>query len=248
MLGFGFSLTDQNKITAAAVAPWYLSGGVDPSGCVAAYQAKGASSYAESKVNLANPGTYDLIDGLAYPTWDSVNGWAADGTSQYLDTGLTNLDLNNENATIIISYSNFISTGSLFCGYIETNIPGYDWQEYGILLETDPDARLSGRLYNHRETNWGPGILYPSPSFAVLSLNKSYLYRDGTPIVSIIPIGSFANLTIASIYLFAEHYIDDGGDYGASLFCKVNILAASFYNTSLTDSQVAAITTAIQAL
>lgn len=39
---------------------WWEAGGA--SGCVGAYLAKGAASYAAAKVNLANPGTYDLTE------------------------------------------------------------------------------------------------------------------------------------------------------------------------------------------
>jgi hypothetical protein len=67
--------------------PWYLSVGATP---IAAYQAKGATSYAASKVNLANPGTYDISDGAAFPTWASATGWTFVAASlQYLVTGLT---------------------------------------------------------------------------------------------------------------------------------------------------------------
>jgi len=64
---------------------WWLAGGISAANCLAAYQPKGAASYAASKVNLANPGTYNLSDGAAYPTWDAVNGWTfVDGNLQYL--------------------------------------------------------------------------------------------------------------------------------------------------------------------
>ena len=71
---------------AAAVVPWYLSGGILAANCIAAYQPKGAASLAASYVNLANPGTYDAAPVVA-PTWDAVNGWVGDGT-QYLNTGV----------------------------------------------------------------------------------------------------------------------------------------------------------------
>lgn len=67
--------------------PWYLSGGVAPAACIAVYKPVGAASYAASKVNLINPGTYNAVDGTAYPTWDATNGWTfVSANSQYLDT------------------------------------------------------------------------------------------------------------------------------------------------------------------
>src|SRR4030042_426783 len=65
--------------------PWYLSGSIPRANCIAAYQPKGADSYAASKVNIANPGTYNLSDGAAFPTWAAATGWTfAAASLQYL--------------------------------------------------------------------------------------------------------------------------------------------------------------------
>ena len=69
-----------------AAEEWWEAGGA--AGCVAAYQAKAAADYATSKVNLANPGTYDAYEGVA-PSWDAVNGWKDFSVlSAYLSTGI----------------------------------------------------------------------------------------------------------------------------------------------------------------
>lgn len=70
--------------SAGAAAQWWMAAGVTP---VAAYAPKGAASLAASYVNLANPGTYDCAAGVA-PTWDATGGWAFNGTTQYLTTGV----------------------------------------------------------------------------------------------------------------------------------------------------------------
>ena len=58
--------------TAAAAAWWVVPGKT----CVAAYQAKGAASYAASLVNLANPGTNDAVEGATPPAgWNVTDGW-----------------------------------------------------------------------------------------------------------------------------------------------------------------------------
>ncbi len=67
-------------------APWYLSGGAPTP--VAAYTFKGAASQSASYVNQVNPGTYDLMAGVA-PTWDATNGLIFNGSTQYLTTGVT---------------------------------------------------------------------------------------------------------------------------------------------------------------
>jgi hypothetical protein len=68
--------------------PWYISGSIDPSTCIIAYRSKGVNSYAASKINLINPSTYALTDGVAYPTWDINTGWTfVKASSQYLTIG-----------------------------------------------------------------------------------------------------------------------------------------------------------------
>jgi hypothetical protein len=66
--------------TSTPAADWWSVGGHT---AVAAYQAIGAASYAASLVNLANPSTYDAVDGVA-PSWDAGTGWTFNGSTQYL--------------------------------------------------------------------------------------------------------------------------------------------------------------------
>jgi hypothetical protein len=71
---------------SAVVIPWWLSGGILPADCLLAYAAKGAADYAGSKVNLHNPGTYDAVDGAAFPTWNVLTGWLfVKASAQYLN-------------------------------------------------------------------------------------------------------------------------------------------------------------------
>lgn len=65
-------------ITDANVQWWNLA-----PNCVAAYQPKGANDYQASKVNLANPGVNNAIEGNA-PSFDSALGWKFNGSSNYL--------------------------------------------------------------------------------------------------------------------------------------------------------------------
>lgn len=80
--GYGISVRESS--VAVAAANWWEVPGKT---CVAAYQPKGATSYAASKVNLANPGTYNAYEGVA-PAFDAATGWTFDA-SQYLLTGIT---------------------------------------------------------------------------------------------------------------------------------------------------------------
>lgn len=74
---------------AAAVVPWYLTGGIAAANCIGAYQAKGAASQAASYVNLVTPGTYDLTEGSAPGGWDTSYGWNFTTHTQWLDTHIT---------------------------------------------------------------------------------------------------------------------------------------------------------------
>ena len=62
----------------AAAVPWWS---VPSKTTLAAYQPIKAADYASSKINLANPGVYNAIDGAAYPLWSVDNGWYSDTTA-----------------------------------------------------------------------------------------------------------------------------------------------------------------------
>jgi hypothetical protein len=75
-------------VTPGSVPPWYLGGGVALSNCLGAWLAKGAASYAASKVNLLGDPAYDLVDTAHVPDWAAPDGWDCDGVAEYLDTAL----------------------------------------------------------------------------------------------------------------------------------------------------------------
>lgn len=74
------------RVSLQAGDNWWEAGGA--TGCVAAYQPKGAASLAASYVNLANPGTYDATAPVAAPTFDTATGWTFAHTTTYLATGI----------------------------------------------------------------------------------------------------------------------------------------------------------------
>ena len=91
----------------------------DPNGeslsVVAAYLAKGAASYAASKVNLANPGTYDATNGAGVPDWNTASGWTGtSGAVKYLDTGL----FPTQDWTMLVQFAN--SSSNACCGVISS--------------------------------------------------------------------------------------------------------------------------------
>ena len=53
---------------------WNANGAFSLTWVIAAYQAKGATSYAASKQNLVSPGVHDLIE-VSAPVWNAGVGW-----------------------------------------------------------------------------------------------------------------------------------------------------------------------------
>lgn len=131
-------------VSKRSYTPWWLSGGIAAANCIALYQSKGAASYAVSKVNLVNPGTYDLAEVGGALNWSAV-GWVGI-SGRYFDTqitmgaGYTVIARVNDSAN---SYQHFISGGDYptakfgFCPR---------WIDYGgnILFTNYKNAGVSG--------------------------------------------------------------------------------------------------------
>ena len=86
VFGRTFSPTFQPSSQAAASSAstwWDLNGTI--TSCVAAYQPKGAASYAASLTDLTGNG-YTLTEGATAPDWDSSTGWTG---GDPLTTGIT---------------------------------------------------------------------------------------------------------------------------------------------------------------
>lgn len=219
-------------LAVAAVTPWYLSGGVAAANCIAAYTPKGKASLALSYNNDAAPGnglldgTYDAAPGVA-PTWDAVNGWKFNGTTQYLTTGVVPatgfsmivrlvLDGAGENVQMIAGASNDTASGfamrAVRSALTVVYIYGSGW--------TTVLATLSG----------------------VHAIAKQQGYFNGAPTIS----GGRATLTTTWPIFIAQQNV--AGAVYAPYFFSGSIQALVIYNTTLTAPQVLAISTAMAAL
>jgi hypothetical protein len=99
------------SLGTTAVTPWYLKGGLALSDWDRIYHAKGATSLANSYVNIANPGTKNASAGTA-PTWDAVNGWSfVTASNQYLIT-----DVIPKAYSVVVEYTGF-TVGSIWGSY-----------------------------------------------------------------------------------------------------------------------------------
>jgi hypothetical protein len=224
-----FSPTFQPKSQAAGGGWWDLNGTI--TSCVAAYQPKGAASYAASKVNLANPGTYNAADGAAYPTWAAETGWTFNATnSQYLATGIPIVS----GMTIIHRYYNLSGDG-----YITTNAVNdvrytmLPWMKAAGGTKAAAGYGTSGLLA------LGDGT---SSTEGVLALNNLGLFLNGTRIRDL----SAASWSGTSTDTFPIGCRTTLGTL--SSFATGNVYAIAFYSGTLTAEQIASLTTAMNAL
>lgn len=211
---------------------WWLSGGISAANCVAAYQPKGAASYAASKTNLANPGTYDATDGTAYPTWDATNGWKSNGT-QYLRTGI--FPTNDYSA--IVRFSNVTSSDGVFVLFGSQNVTSLD--RFLIMPKFTSNA---GVRYG-----FGTGVnVTPSLTSGVLAIAKQAGYRNGSSDATLGTISTF----MPKILIFQYNQDTTTGEYlgnnGNGLAAYIQAFA--IYSTTISASQVAALTTAMNAI
>jgi hypothetical protein len=201
--------------------PWYLAAGVTP---IAAYQAIGASSYAESLVNLANPGTYNLTEeGAGAITWAAATGWKGDGTN-YFNTGISPA---NQNYTYLIR----------FTGYNTDNHTKYTFGFYNSVggLST---ARFLNYPYDNfvRYNNAGTLQAAPSITNGVICIAGSKAYRNG-----VVETGTMTNWTVATTYpIFILASNNEGTASGVYVG---GVQAFVIFNSVLTPTQVATLST-----
>lgn len=222
MLGTGL-------IRASAATSWWLSGGIPAANCIAAYQPKGAASYAASKINLANPGTYNATEGVA-PAWAALTGWAGNGLA-WLNTGIVWPTQIPASYTGIALFSGVTTVGykALF------GIEGAG----GTYFLVDPNV-VGGfvRYYT------GAGLLEKAPQLTagVLCIAGLNFYRNG------VADGNGAgNFTTSGFTLVLMSYRTPGGA-AAAILNSGYLQAAAFYNISLTAPQCLALATAMAAL
>jgi hypothetical protein len=219
-----FSPTFHPKSQAKKGGGWWDLNGTITS-CVAAYQPKGAASYAASKVNLANSGTYDATDGAAYPTWDASTGWKFNGSTQYLKCGFTPT---TQSHSAIIRFNDMqAGNGALFGAWYSRNVH-YLIQPY----HSEPGCRY-----------WsGSNPLVTSViATGVLAIAGNKAYKNGTAETGTLPTGSSS----AKPECYIGGYNSNNTFTGAS---NVYITAFAYYSATLTATEVANLTTAMNAL
>ena len=211
--------------SSAVVGGWWdLNGTL--SGCVGAWQAKGAASYAASLVNLANPGTFDAFAGTA-PTWDAATGWTFNGSSQYLRTGLVPL-IDQSYSAIVRIYS----TDGVQEAYI--------WQRGGTGKDFGLYCNTATLFYGWNGGSKSYTVTSILNTNAVLAIAGNKSYKDGSVLSG--------DITTGTPPTDKELYLGAGNNNGSPAFYFTgNMIAAAVYSTVISSS-VAALTTAMNAL
>ena len=219
------SPTFQPNSQAKKAGGWWLAGGIDPDNCVAAYQPKGAASYAASKVNLAQPGTYDLADPATQPTWDAATGWTfAGGATQFFDTGYTG----PATITLIVRYSGASTTGDV--GIMGSVGP------VASLLYTASAAGSGGKRFVHSGASQ---YVLPEVAADTIAVTREGGYASGSPVTTIW--STTQNLTMSQ-----STKIGNRGDNTTRY--TGNILAVAIYSDIISAAEIAALTTRMNAL
>lgn len=227
--------------------PWWNPTG--DASAVAAYQGKGAASYAASKINLVTPGTHDITDPTP-PTWTTGAGWGFTG-SQYLNANLSMADLGKLNAVGIVRYkpeaAPYNANKALFGMAYTTEASGYETCEIAIYHNIFENWYWIFGQYNLNGVFQGGT---PAYSDATLCLDGGDCYIDNvyegtcSPVLTWIDDGN-TDIYIGAIHNYVEYLVgppDDWDGYG----WRGNIIAAAFYDTSLTTAQRTAIFAAME--
>ena len=234
------------QAAGGAVGDWWLgpwpgfplATAIPAANCVAAYRAvatvgsawgAGPTSLAESYVNLANPGTYDLTLGIA-PAWNDASGWDFTGL-EYLKTGVIPTSL--PGWSMFVQYTDLtVLTQTYLCGEYDSVFPqGYLailYRTGGFNSMTVFSGGTSGQLANN-----APALV--SGNYAICNLSP---YRDGVIEGNLVP-NNFASSPNLDIYI-GSHNRD--GIPTNNTTAKIRALA--IYNIEINSNQAAALGTA----
>lgn len=213
------------KPMGAPQTAWWLAGGIDPANCVCAYRAIGASSYAQSLVNLTGNSTYNLQDPVA-PPWNAATGWSFGQSvpNAYLVSAPVGY-----NSTVIIELNYISGSGNAF-GYMSFRI---------TLANKTLLANMFHSNTYKRNVTLTSGDHEPS---LIVSLSRNSIFVNGDKRAG----ASSAPMIQTKTALIGA--LGGGGDtpYGGGYYFNGNVLRVANYDTNLTDSQIAAVMQAMR--
>jgi hypothetical protein len=212
---------------ASTATPWYLSGGVAASNCVAAYAAKGAASQAASYDNLTGNASYDLVASTD-PAWNTATGWTF-SASEVLKTGIT--PTHDQTWSMIVKYAG-ASTSKNMCVAGSYSIGAGRFHVFSSALNFSY-KRLLGNGNDSAYAYFGAAA-----SSGVTCLAGTTAYHNGSS-EGTITTGS-AGSGVVNIAIGARQTSNAGAGTFDNKFDGV-ITSIAIYSATLTGAQVAAI-------
>jgi hypothetical protein len=207
------------SVKRAAATSWWLAGGISASDCIAAYQPKGAASYAASLININNPGTRNLTNTGIDPSWDATNGWTV-VKGAGLTMGNWAFDLGHD-------YSFICNLTVSLTG--ESGYPIYTAYNYAIVVQ----SRLNNFQTIYRDTQ-RINTIYGTQS-GVFAITRYGAYKDAV---------ALSTYSASQINSTKEVQIIWDGSTGIQL----DIKAWALYQIDITSTYLSALTTAMNAL
>jgi len=225
---------------AAATSGWWDNNGAI-AGCIAAYQPKGAASYAASKINLANPGTHNLVDGAAWPAWAAGTGWtfAGAGPNQWLDSVTLFPDTTAQAWSLACQFANGVFVGGTgwYCPVGSYDFPGGSQRFYVFPAKVGLQHRYGNT--DHLSL----GVQIANGNMIVAGRNG---YLNGVLEAGIMPAVVGAVSTV-SLSIGAMHDAAVAPP-GMTHFFQGDVIAVSVYTATLTAPEVATVSAAMAAL
>lgn len=236
----------RGKNFGSPTIPWYLSGGIAAANCLAAFQPKGAATYAASKVSLT--GSNNATDGAAYPGFDTSYGWGfTAASSQYLAVG-SGLAITSVPLTIAVLFqATNVTTSYALAGHKRSATSNAGWQMYCAGAATGDPIRINSVEASAQKTadstaGYTADTWYTAISVFATSTSRS-AYLNGTNKGSNTE-ASVPTMDTMNTYIGCT---SNDADVRAN-YLNGKIAACAFYNTNLSDAQVLALHNAMAAL
>lgn len=210
--------------------PWYLAGGIPISSCIAAYQAVGRNTYAETLINLVNSSIHILTDTGRTPDWNTTDGWIG-ASGDALTTDIKPY----KNYTLAIRYKDVVDTDANE-SFSKIGV----FNKYYFGLDHSGTDATALRFANGLDASKYRDIAPNSLEYGTAILAGRSCYVDG------VYKNIIADSTWNSDGLQPSIRILNRDDYTAPLGGK--ILAWAIYNETLDAPTIAQLHTAMMAL
>jgi hypothetical protein len=220
--------TTWTEVNNGLINIWWRGGSVVSADVVGAYQAIGARSISDSKINRNDPGTNDIDNSGNNPAFAEATGWTFNGVNHWLTAGIIPGSAYTMIARILSPNGN---DGIMGC-----RVAGSDFS-----LETAMGVPFTGAL----RSRWGNGSqdtgqVFSGAAVHVVALAGNTPYVDG--VVQTAVAGVWGGAPVA-LYFGAHNSAGVATDFYSS-----QIHAVAVYNRTLTAIEVEAISSAMAAL